>query len=464
MVRGTCLGWWIGGATGASWGADLDGPAPVARQTHDGGFPCRGAAAGARPARKAGAAKANRAQSEYERRRGQSNIVLKARQMGISTWVAGRFFLKTITQPGTLTVQVAHTQAAAEGIFRCVHRFLGALPASLRRGRCGRRGRVRGRSSFRRWTASTGWRRRATGTRDAGRRSRTCTARRWRAGRATRRRRWRGCGRRCRRAGSWCWSRRPTERTAVFSRNGSGPRPRTAEKGWLGISSPGGGRRNMPPTKWRKKIGRKKNGSWQRAHGLTGRQIGFRRRMEAGFRGLARQEYAEDAGRMFSGQRRLRLRSAIAGCAATVAVRASYHAGRRRVAGMESADRRARISGCGGSGRRRRGGRLFGRPGDRSCDRTAVCRVAGEAGNAGAGSPGRRTGARIWRGLVGGRTQQSRIGRAGLSEERLSLSAGLRTGRARGLADFIAIAAGDDRQRWRRRWSRSRIFFRAGGC
>ncbi len=78
--------------------------------------------------------KANRAQSEYERRRGQSNIVLKARQMGISTWVAGRFFLKTITQPGTLTVQVAHTQAAAEGIFRCVHRFLRGLPASLRNG------------------------------------------------------------------------------------------------------------------------------------------------------------------------------------------------------------------------------------------------------------------------------------------------------------------------------------------
>ena len=71
---------------------------------------------------------ANRAQAEYDRRRGQLNIVLKARQMGISTWVAGRFFLKTITQPGTLTVQVAHTQAAAENIFRCVHRFLGGLP------------------------------------------------------------------------------------------------------------------------------------------------------------------------------------------------------------------------------------------------------------------------------------------------------------------------------------------------
>lgn len=74
----------------------------------------------------------NRAQREFERRRGSSNIVLKARQMGISTWVAGRFFLKTITHPGTLTVQVAHTQEAAEEIFRMVRRFHEQLPEELR--------------------------------------------------------------------------------------------------------------------------------------------------------------------------------------------------------------------------------------------------------------------------------------------------------------------------------------------
>ena len=76
----------------------------------------------------------NQAQREFERRRGQRNIVLKARQMGISTWVAGRLFLKTITTPGTLSVQVAHTQGAAESIFRMVHRFLELMPAELRRG------------------------------------------------------------------------------------------------------------------------------------------------------------------------------------------------------------------------------------------------------------------------------------------------------------------------------------------
>ena len=77
---------------------------------------------------------ANAVQREFERRRGAKNIVLKARQMGLTTWTAGRFFLKTITRPGTMTVQVAHTQDAAEEIFRMVHRFLDWLPDELREG------------------------------------------------------------------------------------------------------------------------------------------------------------------------------------------------------------------------------------------------------------------------------------------------------------------------------------------
>jgi hypothetical protein len=64
----------------------------------------------------------------------QRNIVLKARQMGITTWVAGQFFLRTLLHPGTVTVQVAHTQEAAELIFRIVHRFLANLPEPLREG------------------------------------------------------------------------------------------------------------------------------------------------------------------------------------------------------------------------------------------------------------------------------------------------------------------------------------------
>ncbi|HTW78905.1 MAG TPA: hypothetical protein VME23_05085 [Terracidiphilus sp.] len=76
----------------------------------------------------------NPAQRLFEQRRGRENIVLKARQMGMTTWTAARFFLKTVTQPGTLTLQVAHTQQAAEEIFAIVHRFVDLLPGNLRRG------------------------------------------------------------------------------------------------------------------------------------------------------------------------------------------------------------------------------------------------------------------------------------------------------------------------------------------
>ena len=77
---------------------------------------------------------ANEVQRAFEERRGPRNIVLKARQMGLTTWVAARFFLRTITHEGMLTLQVAHTQQAAEEIFRIVHRFYSWLPAELRVG------------------------------------------------------------------------------------------------------------------------------------------------------------------------------------------------------------------------------------------------------------------------------------------------------------------------------------------
>ncbi len=77
---------------------------------------------------------ANAAQRAFEQRRGPRNVVLKARQMGMTTWVAGRFFLRTITQPGTLTLLVAHTQRAAEAIFATVERMWVNLPEDLRDG------------------------------------------------------------------------------------------------------------------------------------------------------------------------------------------------------------------------------------------------------------------------------------------------------------------------------------------
>jgi hypothetical protein len=78
--------------------------------------------------------RANAVQRAFERGYGRQNIVLKARQMGITTWVAGRFFLKTITKRGVMTVQVAQTREAAEGIFRMVQRFWECLEPQLQEG------------------------------------------------------------------------------------------------------------------------------------------------------------------------------------------------------------------------------------------------------------------------------------------------------------------------------------------
>ena len=76
----------------------------------------------------------NRAQLDLQRRSTSRNIVLKARQLGITTYVAARFFLNCISREGTLCVQVAHDQRSAEEIFRIVHRFLDNLPEPLRKG------------------------------------------------------------------------------------------------------------------------------------------------------------------------------------------------------------------------------------------------------------------------------------------------------------------------------------------
>jgi hypothetical protein len=91
---------------------------------------------------------ANPAQLLFEARRGRANILLKARQMGFTTWIAGRFFLKTITQRGVLTVQVAHTREAAEGIFAIVERMWQNLPCEWQDGPLRRSRATSGRMVF----------------------------------------------------------------------------------------------------------------------------------------------------------------------------------------------------------------------------------------------------------------------------------------------------------------------------
>jgi hypothetical protein len=76
----------------------------------------------------------NRAQRAYARNCTKRNVVLKARQLGMTTYIAARFFIQTITQPGTLSVQVAHTQESAEEMFKIVRRFWENLPEGMQKG------------------------------------------------------------------------------------------------------------------------------------------------------------------------------------------------------------------------------------------------------------------------------------------------------------------------------------------
>ncbi|MGA8068105.1 MAG: terminase, partial [Terriglobales bacterium] len=60
--------------------------------------------------------------------------MLKARQVGITTYIAARFFVQTIAQPGTLTLQVTQDRESAEDIFRIVRRFWDNIPEDFRKG------------------------------------------------------------------------------------------------------------------------------------------------------------------------------------------------------------------------------------------------------------------------------------------------------------------------------------------
>ncbi|HKM47437.1 MAG TPA: hypothetical protein VJX69_07605 [Terriglobales bacterium] len=76
----------------------------------------------------------NRAQREYSRGCTNQNVVLKARQVGITTYIAARFFVQTITRRGTLSMQVTQDRESAEDIFRIVRRFWEKLPDEARTG------------------------------------------------------------------------------------------------------------------------------------------------------------------------------------------------------------------------------------------------------------------------------------------------------------------------------------------
>jgi hypothetical protein len=59
-------------------------------------------------------------------------VVLKARQLGISSYLAARFFWKTIGTPGLRTFILAHEKRASANLFEIVKRFYDGLPPEER--------------------------------------------------------------------------------------------------------------------------------------------------------------------------------------------------------------------------------------------------------------------------------------------------------------------------------------------
>ncbi len=59
-------------------------------------------------------------------------IVLKARQLGVSTYVAARLFHKTINSPGLRTFIVGHEKRASSNLFGIVRRFYDLMPENLK--------------------------------------------------------------------------------------------------------------------------------------------------------------------------------------------------------------------------------------------------------------------------------------------------------------------------------------------
>ena len=233
--------------------------------------------------------KANAVQMEFERRRGRRNIVLKARQMGLTTWVAGRFLLKTLTQRGVLTVQVAHTREAAEGIFSVVQRMWENLPQEMRAGPLRRTRSTAGRMVF--GALDSEFRVVSAGEENAGR------------------------GLTIQNLHLSEMSRWPGDATATLA----GLRAALVPGGEMTIESTASGAYGAFYEEWMRadESGtvrhffpwwlepayvaeavadlREDEAELMRLHGLTARQVGFRRGLEQSFRGLRQQEFAEDA-------------------------------------------------------------------------------------------------------------------------------------------------------------------------
>ena len=76
----------------------------------------------------------NRAQRDLEKTSGKRNIVLKARQLGVTTYVAARFFVSCITRQGTLERASRARSALRRGNFSHRAPVPGEPAGALRKG------------------------------------------------------------------------------------------------------------------------------------------------------------------------------------------------------------------------------------------------------------------------------------------------------------------------------------------
>ena len=59
-------------------------------------------------------------------------IVLKARQMGISTYIAARYYKQTVGNEGLRTIIIGHEKRASTNLFQLVKRFHEHMPEEIR--------------------------------------------------------------------------------------------------------------------------------------------------------------------------------------------------------------------------------------------------------------------------------------------------------------------------------------------
>jgi len=59
-------------------------------------------------------------------------VILKARQLGVSTYVAARLYHRTIHNPGLRTIIIGHEKRASSNLFQIVKRLHDCMPDDLK--------------------------------------------------------------------------------------------------------------------------------------------------------------------------------------------------------------------------------------------------------------------------------------------------------------------------------------------